>query len=269
MISVRNLSISIRDKKIVHNVSLDLSAGKISVIIGKNGAGKSTLLKAITGNDKHDLGLIDWGNRPNHSISLRSLAQQRAVLAQNTTIDFPISVNEVVEIGTYCSEKALSNEKIAFLIKHALREVNMQSFALRDFRTLSGGEQKRILLAKCIAQLNCTNWADKPKYLFLDEPTASLDIQQQHNLISLIKKLVKRRNIGVLAVLHDINLAAQLADELIILKEGAVFKKGGPRKVLTSKVLKEAMGIKCMVEEHPFLTCPFVTVLPSLQATHY
>ncbi|MEM6965440.1 MAG: heme ABC transporter ATP-binding protein [Bacteroidota bacterium] len=262
MIDVKEITVSKGKKDIVKDASFQISPGKITVVIGKNGAGKSTLLEALAKTNALKKGMISWDDVNLSQMSNRILAQRRAVLSQKIEMSFSLSVEELVEMGTYVSEDPLSKVKIKSLIQNALREVEMTDFIARDFQTLSGGEQKRVLLAKCITQLNCCHWADVNKYLFLDEPTASLDIEQQFNFIDLVKRLVKRRNIGVFSVLHDLNLAAQFADEILILRDGKIIEKGTPKEVFTPQKLKQAFDIQAVISKHPVFDCPHITTLP-------
>ncbi len=263
MIEVNNISIKKGKKTIVQAASFFIKKGQITVAIGRNGAGKSTLLEALTGNNPFQVGQVTWDGNNLEDFNLKKLAIRRAVLSQKVDVTFSISVFELVEMGCYASNEPLLQEKINTLVQHALKEVDMLDFQNRDFNTLSGGEQKRILLAKAIVQLNCSNWSNVNKYLFLDEPTASLDIQQQYNLLELVKKIVRRRNIGVFAVLHDINLAAQFADQILLMKDGKIIYKGSPKEVLTTERLKETLGIQSIVQRHPVYDCPYILTLPS------
>ncbi len=263
MIDVKNITVRKGGKNIVTNASFQLKKGKITVAIGKNGAGKSTLLEALTGNNLLQTGRISWEGRNLKEFSLKQLAERRAVLSQKTEVTFSIPVKALVEMGTYASPEPLLQKKIDTLVSHALKEVEMEAFSHRDFRTLSGGEQKRVLLAKSIVQLNCSNWANVDKYLFLDEPTASLDIQQQFKLLELVKRIVKRRNIGVFAVLHDINLAAQFADQVLMLKDGRIIHRGNPEVIFTASILKETLGVASIIQRHPVLDCPYILTLPN------
>lgn len=262
MIKIQNISIQKGKKTIVKDVSFELCQGKITVAIGKNGAGKSTLLEGLTGSSLLQSGSILWDKKTLSSFDYQTLAQRRAVLSQSVNIAFPISVGELVEMGCYVSPKAMSNAMIQSHVQEALEEVQMLDFAGRDFNTLSGGERKRVLLAKCIVQLDCCYDANVPQYLFLDEPTASLDIQQQYKLMEGVKKLVKKRNIGVFAVLHDLNIAALFADEILMLRSGRLLKKGSPEEVFTPPILKRILDIETIVQPHPVFGCPHITVLP-------
>lgn len=263
MIKVVNLEVHKGGRSIVRNINLELHPGKVSVLVGKNGAGKSTILEALTGKNSVAKPNILWDGYPLGQLSSVELAQRRAVLSQSVTIPFALQVRQLVEMGTYVSEASIPTIKIDSLVMDALRAVGLPNMAERNFQSLSGGEQKRVLLAKCLVQLNCCRWADVQKYLFLDEPTAGLDLQQQFNLIELVKNLVRRRQIGVLAIVHDLNLAAQLADEVILLQAGEVVATGPPEVVLRPILLEQVFGVKAVVSAHPVLDCPHITLLPT------
>lgn len=241
---------------------MEVRPEKIVVAVGKNGAGKSTLLESLSGSTPFHRGSIYIDKRPLKDYRLNNLACIRAVLAQSVSIAFPISVEELVEMGSYASPTKMSNRIKRQLVEAALFEVGMEKFIDRRFQTLSGGEQKRVLLAKCIVQLNSCKNLEKNQYLFLDEPTASLDIQQQYRLIELIKRLTKKHQIGVFAILHDINLAAQLADEILMMKAGKIIKRGHPADILTAQSLKEVLGIHALVQPHPVYGGPHMIPLP-------
>jgi iron complex transport system ATP-binding protein len=263
MIDIQNITIQKSKKTIVQNASFQIQKGQITVAIGRNGAGKSTLLEALTGRNLIQSGAILWDNKQLQTLDLKQLATRRAVLSQKVEITFSIRVSELVEMGCYACKTPLLQQKINTLVQHALKEVDMLKFQNRDFRTLSGGEQKRVLLAKAIVQLNCSNWANVNKYLFLDEPTASLDVEQQFKLLERVKKIVRRRDIGVFAVLHDINLAAQFADQILLMKNGEIIYKGSPKTILTTENLQETLGIQAIIQKHPIYDCPYVLTLPN------
>ncbi len=263
MIDVRHIQVQKGRKTIINDLSFRLQPGRITVVLGKNGAGKSTLLETLSGKNPLQSGDIFWEGQSLNNMNLQDLAQSRAVLSQKVNIAFPIQVSDLVEMGSYVSPEPIPNKKLKLLVRHALQEVEMEAFAERDFNTLSGGEQKRVLLAKCIVQLNCCHWADKQKYLFLDEPTASLDIEQQYKLMALIKRFVQRRNIGIFAILHDINLAAQFADEILLLKDGQLLFDGSPQTALTPELLKATLDIQSIIQLHPVHNCPYVLTLPA------
>ncbi len=262
MISVQDISVSKGKKLIVKLASLEVEPGKISVLIGNNGAGKSTLFEAVAGVNPLSKGSIQWDGQAHVSFNHHQLAQRRAVLSQKVDVAFSLKVKKLVEMGAYVSDNTLSNEQIDGLVERSLEKVGLKDFQHRIFFTLSGGEQKRALLAKCMVQLDCCQHSGINQYLFLDEPTANLDVQQQYKLMKLVKKLAKDRKIGVLAVLHDINLASQMGDEILMMKEGKVVQRGKPWEVITVPLLNEILGIHATVQPHPIWNCPYVTYLP-------
>jgi iron complex transport system ATP-binding protein len=262
MIRVENITVSKGQNTIVKEVSFNIRPGRVSVVIGKNGAGKSTLLETLTGGNSIKSGSIKWDGDLMQNLDGKTLAIRRAVLSQQVTMSFSMPVKDLVEMGTYVSDESLPKIKIEHLVENALSEVGMEEFKNRDFNSLSGGEQKRVLLAKCIVQLNCCCWSNVNKYLFLDEPTSSLDIEQQYKFIALVKRLVRRRNIGVFAVLHDINQAAQFADDILMIRNGRIIEKGFPKDVLTPEKLRKTFDVTAVVNRHPVYDCPLITTLP-------
>ena len=268
MIEVKHIAVRKGGKTIISDISFTVKPGKITVVVGKNGAGKSTLLETLSGANPLSEGEIFWEHQPYSTLSPQQLATLRAVLSQQVTLGFPLTVNELVEMGTYVSPHHLSRLSIRKFVRQALTKVELPSFGNRDFTSLSGGEQKRVLLAKCMVQLNCCQQPGINQYLFLDEPTASLDIQQQHKLISWIKEWAKQRNLGIFAILHDLNLVAQFADEILIMNSGRMVARGTPEEVLTPEILLETMDIHALVQPHPVFTCPHITTLPESLELH-
>ena len=263
MLRVQHIAVRRGKTDIVRDVSFDIKPGKITVILGQNGAGKSTLLEALTGKYPLAAGDIDWDGLPLIALDSKELALRRAVLSQQSHVAFPITVEDLVAMGCYAAHRSIAQVQIDAMVQLALRTVDMLSFSERMYASLSGGEQKRVMLAKCLVQLATGQEANLNKYLFLDEPTSSLDVQQQYKLISIIRALVSSQNIGVCAILHDINLAAQFADEILLLKAGEIHALGTPSKVLTPDALHETFGIRTIINTHPTLSCPHITTLPS------
>ncbi len=262
MIDVQAISVEKGKKRIVKQVSFKIRPGQISVVLGKNGAGKSSLMEVLTGLYPPSEGRIKWEGIALKTMDLSKLAKRRAVLSQQVQVAFALRVQELLEMGTYVTQQPLRPLYTKRLIEEALEEVRLPGIEKRFFHTLSGGEQKRVLLAKCIVQLNACSDAAYTKYLFLDEPTAGLDIEQQCHFIGIIKDWVKKRGAGVFTILHDINLAAQVADEIILLKEGVLIDKGSPEEVLNSALIEKVFDIQAIVRPHPVLGSPHIIPLP-------
>lgn len=259
MIELKNISIQKGKNIVVSNFSYTFLPGRKYVILGKNGAGKSSLLDGLTGKSNYCEGEILWENTPLRNYSRKEMALRRAVLSQNTTVSFSIKVEELVEMGTYASTKSISGKSIKYMVSEALEKVRMLNFISRDFETLSGGEQKRVFLAKCLVQLQVSEELEGNKYIFLDEPTSSLDISEQLKFIELAKELVEINGFGVIAILHDLNLSSIFADELILMKDGQLCYGGPPGEVITSETLKEVLDIDSSIHLHPIYQCPQMT----------
>lgn len=263
MLEVKNISVSLGKKLIVDSVDFTLAPSQIQVLIGANGAGKSTLLNAISGAGTKYEGEIFWEGEPLKSLNRQKLAQRRAVLSQEVQLAFPIRVKELVEMGFYVLPHPLDATSKAEIVDNALNEVGMTAFLLRDFSSLSGGEKKRVLLAKCLAQLFCSTQLPGARYLLLDEPFAGLDVQQQHKLCHLLQELVKEHNLGIFAIVHDLNLAAIFADEILFMKSGQLKYRGNPSEVMKPKILSSILGIQSIVHQHPVYGCPQITPILS------
>lgn len=265
MITGRNLSIIRSGRKILDDVSVDCPPGQVTVIMGRNGAGKSTLLRILAGELAPDSGSVNMNDSALPSLSSRELADRRSVLAQTSHLTYPMRVREVVEMGCYNRYDRLKHYERESLIESSLEKLKLNSFADRFFDTLSGGEQKRVLLCKCLAQLYAGRVAGKRQFLLLDEPTAALDVEQQFLFLELATSLAQREGIGIIAVLHDLNLAARYADRVLMLKDGRSQVSGDVWNTFQPEKLRNVFGVSCLVQTHPHLNIPLITTYGSHQ----
>ncbi len=244
MLKASNVHFCIRQRPIVDEVSLELNPGEILAILGPNGAGKSTFFKILSGEVRCKHGAIGYNGHDIHRLKSRELAEVRAVMPQHTQVNFPFTVQEVVELGLI-STRAKDPAK---LIHEVLEATNTLHLSAQVFNTLSGGEKQRVQLARVLVQI----WEAKPfpRYLLLDEPTSSLDIAQQHAVLKILKTL-KSRNIGILVILHELNLAAQYADKIALLKNGMVAKAGTVEEVLEEEILAEVFDHPIQLISNP------------------
>jgi len=229
--------LSYAGQRILHDVSLELKAGEILAVVGPNGAGKSSLVGLLAGTSRPTLGSVTLDNQLYADISLAERATRLAVLPQHTSLDFPFTVDEIIEMGRIPHggnarmHAPMRAEIAALLGLEALRE--------RVYTTLSGGEKQRTQIARVLCQL----WDCLPaSYFLFDEPTGALDIAHQLVFMSLARQLAQQ-GAGVLTVMHDINLAARYADRLVLLKDGEVMGIGTPAEVLTNEHVKAAFGV--------------------------
>ncbi|MCH7398148.1 heme ABC transporter ATP-binding protein [Belliella sp. DSM 107340] len=238
-----NIHFCISDKPIIGEASVKLFPGQFTAIIGPNGAGKSTLFKLLSGDLTCSRGNILYNGRPIQKYRSKELAQIRAVMPQHTVLSFPFSAWEVVELGSLNAPREISQQDIQDVMER------LQIWHLRDrkYSLLSGGEKQRIQLARVLIQI----WKNQPfpRYLLLDEPISSMDVSLQHLVLAMLNDL-KDRNIGVLAVLHDLGLVANYADQVIMMKAGSIAFQGNLSEVYNSKNLEKLFGYPIQVKNH-------------------
>ncbi|MBS7542858.1 heme ABC transporter ATP-binding protein [Ancylobacter oerskovii] len=222
---------------LLDGADLSIRPGRVTALIGPNGAGKSTLLKVLSGEMRPKRGQVRVDGQDIAALGPARLARRRAVLPQDVQVAFPFTVAEVVAIGLPPGERAPAR------IAGALAKVDLAGFRDRPYAALSGGEQQRVQIARALTQLaGC----DGPGYLLLDEPTSSLDLSHQLMVVELARQ-VARAGGGVAAVLHDLNLAAMIADEIVALKGGKVAARGTPAEVLTDAVVADLYGVTARI----------------------
>lgn len=245
MLIANNLVFQCGQRTLINDVSLNINAGEIVIIIGPNGAGKSTLLRLLTGYQAPSSGECLLLNQPLLQWENRDLAKIRTVMRQHSQLSFPFKVKEVVAMGRAPYGKA--NLKQA--IMQVMQQTDCLSLADRDYRSLSGGEQQRVQLARVLAQLWQVNKTEK--LLFLDEPTSALDLYHQQHTLRLLKKLAVEQRLAVCCVLHDLNLAALYADRVLLLSEGKIVLQGTPEEVITAENIHHWYGVELGVHAHP------------------
>lgn len=255
MLQTNQLTYRIGNRTLINSVSARARAGELLAVVGPNGAGKSTLLRLCAGELKPALGAVTWAGQPLQTYSGADLARIRGFLHQQNTLAFPFRVDELVLMGRYPhygSHPAATDYAIA---EEALHMVDMSAFADRIVTTLSGGEQQRVQLARVLAQL----WDINEGLLLLDEPTTGLDLLHQHQLLAIARQMA-RRGYTVVAVLHDLNMAAQYADQLLMLRSGRVEAIGPPRDVLTPPLIERVFNLPVQLIDNPVTHCPMVVV---------
>lgn len=246
MLSARNISFSRSGKRILHDVGLEIAGGELLAVLGPNGAGKSTLLKIIAGELDADGGVVSMNDKVLHKWSRREQAQRRAVLPQHTNVAFPFTCEEIVLMGRSPHQQSFETAHDRAVAADVMAKLGVLQFARRSIFSLSGGEQQRVHLARVLAQI----WDDapdgNPRYLLIDEPTASLDPAFQLLVLDTARDLA-RRGIGVMAVLHDFNLAALHADRLAVMKDGRIAYSGTPEQVICAEMMRDVYGIDAMI----------------------
>ncbi|MFT4860932.1 MAG: iron complex transport system ATP-binding protein [Pseudohongiellaceae bacterium] len=238
----------------LQNIGFDLIEGGVTAIIGPNGAGKTSLLRAICGDLGISSGEILLNGKDTHLWSVQDKALCTAVLPQHSPLDFPFSAHEVVNMGRIPhSTSAKHNTEI---VEQALALVDCQHLATRSYITLSGGERQRVQLARVAAQI----WEPVDigqRCLILDEPSASLDLAHQEMVVELFRYFTEQ-GVAILVVLHDLNLAAKCATEILVLDDGKVAASGTPEQVMTEALLRDVFNTAALVQKNPLSGTPLI-----------
>lgn len=251
-LSMKSVGYSVNGSTLVSRLSLSLSAGEMVGLLGPNGAGKSTALKLMAGDIKADSGRVELLGVDIHLKEPIELALSRSVMAQSANVVFDFTVQEIIEMGWVQSRILKSGYKADALVE-VVALCELQDYLARPFKTLSGGEQQRVQFARNLLQLWRPEWESKaPRYLLLDEPTASMDIRHELALLRLARKAASK-NIGVLVVLHDLNLAARFMDRVLLMNEGRLVAEGSPEEVLNANQLSNIYQTEIQVERNTML----------------
>jgi len=239
---VSDLTFGYDEQPVLRGVDLELSGGEVVGLIGPNGSGKSTLLKILSGVYRDYSGSVRLGGREIRSVPGREMARSVAAVPQETPAGLPFSVLEVVLMGRHPHLGAFSFEdsRDLELARGALEQAGAARFAGRDIRALSSGERQRVIFARALAQ--------QPQVMLLDEPTSFLDLRYQVELYDLTRKQAADRDVAVLTALHDLNLAAEYCDRVVLLKEGRVHASGPTDRVLTYANLTTVFGTDVYVD---------------------
>ncbi|AJY44611.1 heme ABC transporter ATP-binding protein [Martelella endophytica] len=256
MITTRDISVTLSGRSVLHGVSLQAPAGRLTAICGPNGCGKTTTLKTIAGDITPQSGAVTINTREIASLAPWQLAELRGVLPQASNLAFPFTVTEVLRMGL-SGRGHRAADKDRAVIAAALAAVDLKGFEGRFYQELSGGEQQRVQLARVLCQIERPVEDGTPRWLLLDEPVASLDIRHQLAIMRLARGFAEAGG-GVIAVMHDLNLTALYADHVVLMKEGRIAAAGAPRDVLTDDNLYAVFRARLSVNQIPRDDTPFV-----------
>jgi iron complex transport system ATP-binding protein len=255
VLEARDLTISYNDRIAVSNVTLTLDAGEITALVGPNGAGKSTLLRSLNGEVARTSGAVLLDGQPIEKYNRRTIGRRVAVVAQEAELRFPVTVLEFVLGGRFAwgpnSGWGWETENDLRVAAEVLAETELTELSGRLMNELSGGERQRAVLARALAT--------EASFLLLDEPTANLDLSHQARLLALVRNRCDQRQASALVVTHDLNLAAQFADRILLMRNGKVVRLGKPEEVLTPQLLNEVFEVEVLVDAHPISGAPRVT----------
>jgi iron complex transport system ATP-binding protein len=249
-----DISLHLSGFDLLRKVSIEVEAGKVTAIVGPNGAGKSSLLKVLTGELQPTNGNVYLNRQPLSQWPLQHRAQILGVLPQHTLLNFPFTADEVVGLGRIPHQTG--SAKDAEIVAEALRLVDASYLQKRFYTQMSGGEKQRVQLARVLAQIWQPSEFGK-QFLVLDEPTAAFDLSHQKLTLDIVASLASR-GIGVVMVLHDLNLAARCADKLVVFNGGTIEAAGTPENILTEQLIDKVFGVKVTVARHPATNRPLV-----------
>lgn len=265
MLTAHNITFSVGQKRLIEDITVWFPPGKLHVIIGPNGAGKSTLIKVLARLLRPQDGTVKYEGVDVRDAGEVDLAKHRAVLSQAIEVAFPLTVREVVMMGRYPhfgGRPGPADEKI---VDEVMSHFDVTEFRARDYQTLSGGERQRVNFARVLAQLwrdgnehRSENGSSIPtacRYLFLDEPLTFLDIRHQIDFMKKVRVFANSPDVVTVGVVHDLNLAARFADQIVLLNHGRFVAAGSPAEVLTPDLIRDAFGVQpsFVSTQHPGL----------------
>ncbi|MDG1485664.1 MAG: heme ABC transporter ATP-binding protein [Porticoccaceae bacterium] len=251
-----NISLHLSGFDLLRNISLEVEAGAVTAIVGPNGAGKSSLLKVLTGEITATRGDVYLNQRELTHWPLLDRAQMLAVLPQHTLLNFPFTADEVVGLGRIPHQTGVTKDNQ--IITQALDLVDASYLQKRFYTQMSGGEKQRVQLARVLAQI----WQPSDhgeQFLVLDEPTSAFDLSHQQLTLDIVRQLAER-GVGVLMVVHDLNLAARCADNLVVFDGGVIAAQGKPKDILSEQLIDKVFGVKSIISQHPVTKRPLVIV---------
>ncbi|MBS3920993.1 MAG: ABC transporter ATP-binding protein [Deltaproteobacteria bacterium] len=255
MIDLRSVSFRYRQDWVLQDISLRIERGEFIGVIGPNGSGKSTLLKILCRLLSPQKGEILLEITSLSEMSQREIARKIAVVPQEAYSLFPFRVVEIVLMGRspYLGHLMFEGVRDLEIAKKAMDWTETLSISERFIDELSGGERKRVFIARALAQ--------EPEIILLDEPTANLDIHHQVDFLNLVLNLNREKGLTIVMASHDLNIASEYCDRLILLKGGRIYKMGPPREVITRENIEEVYGCKVWVDENPISGMPRITLL--------
>lgn len=255
MLAAHNITIKYGERTAVEGVSLRAEPGRVISILGPNGAGKSTLLRALNGSIEPASGEVLLDEKPLTSYARRAVARRIAVVAQEADLRFPVTVFEFVLGGRYAWANASAwgweSEHDIKAAQTAIVESELKEFESRLMNELSGGERQRAVVARALAT--------GAKSFLLDEPTANLDLAHQATMLRLIRSRCDKDGSAAVVVTHDVNLAAEFSDQVMLMRDGRTIAFGDSRMVLTEELLQQVFDLRVLVDAHPVSGVPRIT----------
>lgn len=245
MLAAENISVELSGRSVLRSVSCRLTNGEITAVLGANGAGKTTLLRALNGTIPVLKGEINLDGRRLQEMSRREVARRISVVAQENETKFPVTVLEYVLSSRFVRGGPFGWETAEDIAaaNSALGDCDLSEYAARMMNELSGGERQRVVLARALAA--------ETDVVLLDEPTANLDLANQALMFTLVRQRCRERGVTAAVITHDLNLASEFADKVVLLLDGNVFADGTPQESLTSENISTVFGMNVLLDANP------------------
>lgn len=252
-VELKNLTFSYdEEEKILNNVNLNIENGKFYTILGPNGSGKTTLMRIISKSLNTSQNTVFIDNKDIYSLKNKVLAKKVSTVPQNTVVEFDFSAHDIVLMGRapHISRFSSENEEDLKIVQSAMEMTNTWHLRHKSINALSGGERQMVVVARAIAQ--------ESEIVLMDEPISHLDIHHQIELLNQIKSLNENKHKTIIAVLHDLNIAASYSDYMILMYKGRIHTFGPPEEVLKADKIKEVYGVNVHIIENPLTGKPFI-----------
>lgn len=253
-LAAKNIGLTLSSTPLLKAVDLEVTPGEITTVLGPNGAGKTSLLRVLVGDLMPNAGTVKLGGKDLQHWPAQALARTLAVLPQHSLLNFPFTAAEVVLLGRTPHETGATHDRE--IVQQALESVDGDYLSDRLYTQLSGGEKQRVHLARVLAQI----WEPVPegdRYLVLDEPTSSFDLAHQKLTLDVVNRLADQ-GVGILMVLHDLNLAARCADQMLLMQCGRLVFAGTVQEVLQPETIASVFQVDVSIGEHPVSGKPLV-----------
>jgi len=254
MIKAHQINYLHKDFHILEGVDVSLGYGEFLAIVGPNGAGKSSLLSVLANEIKQEKQKILFKDKSIEDWEVKELSKHKSKFSQHNSNEIPLEVKDVVMMGRYPYFDSQPHKEDLEAMNKLMYETDVYHLKDREYNTLSGGEKQRVHLSRVMAQLENEI---AHKLVFLDEPLNNLDIKHQYKALEIIKKFTKKAN-SAIVVLHDLNLAAQFADKILLMKSGKVSAYGTPEEVFTAETISQAYNFPCTICGHPITNNPMI-----------
>ena len=249
---IKNISFAYDEKDVIKDISLDIEISEFVGIIGPNGSGKTTLLRLLNKILKEKKGKIYYKGQSLNKVEQKQISQEIGFVPQETSINFPFTVSEIVMMGRYpyIGMLGFEGKKDIEIVKQCLEITDLKDMGERLYVDLSGGEKKRVIIARALAQ--------EPESLLLDEPTSALDIRYEIEVYNLLRRLNQNKKITIIIVTHNINFASLYCSRLVLMRDGSIFGIGNAVDIIKPEIIKDVYGIDVKINYDNETRAPYL-----------